>query len=264
MPVKLRCSKSPQNLYSNWTLLAPDGQTLTRCSKKRALWYVRRSLAELVDPAAGVARLLFEPKSRPAQFDHYSLAPKANACVCCGGTDNLTKHHVIPSMFRKHFPFEAKTRQSHDVLLMCFACHERYETRADELKSRLIAQTGARFCGHPFETAKRFAKTLLAHRAQIPPGRQAEMISKISRLCGIPETPDAPSLALELAVPETELPGAHVVKQALAEQGLQNFVEMWRLHFLEHAAPAFLPDGWDPRRPAFFNSAPIRIPGRPA
>lgn len=48
----------------------------------------------------------------------------------------------LNSLFRRHFPSLLKEHKSHDVLLMCVACHQRSNLHDNELKRRLLAQCG--------------------------------------------------------------------------------------------------------------------------
>jgi len=45
-------------------------------------------------------------------------------------------------VYRHHLPRPLKAHLSHDVLLLCHACHERYEQHADRLKAEIAAKMG--------------------------------------------------------------------------------------------------------------------------
>lgn len=244
-------------MYSNWTLVAPDGEPLCRCAEKRALWYIRRNLAERVDtPAGPAARLLFEPKGRGEAGDDYSLAPKANLCCACGSPSSLTKHHVVPAMYRRHFPKKAKARQSHDVVPLCVACHHRYENKAEQFKLRIAEAFGVdprpKTLADPLLKARRLAAALLRDAdRRIPEIRRTEILALIAEAIG--RAPSEADLA-ELSVfppsePEYRV-GELVVREVLEAGGLEEFVRSWRKHFVDSESPRFLPTGWSLDRPA--------------
>jgi len=50
----------------------------------------------------------------------------------------LTRHHVIPREYRQWFPAHMKRHNSHDIVLMCLPCHNKYElTAAAQFKREL-------------------------------------------------------------------------------------------------------------------------------
>lgn len=59
---------------------------------------------------------------------------RENICVVCGNTNDLLKYHVIPKLYKKYFEKETKNKNSHDILLLCFRCHEKAITETDKLK----------------------------------------------------------------------------------------------------------------------------------
>ncbi|KAJ4457155.1 hypothetical protein PAPYR_7449 [Paratrimastix pyriformis] len=58
------------------------------------------------------------------------------------GPTALTKHHIVPYLYRHYFPHALKAHLSHDVVLLCHACHERYEQHADCLKTTIAHELG--------------------------------------------------------------------------------------------------------------------------
>ena len=75
--------------------------------------------------------LNFEPSGRSMQGeenwvdDTYYATDRENKCVCCGAKDNFSRFHVVPTLYRTHFPDALKSHRSHDVLLLCFDCHNK-------------------------------------------------------------------------------------------------------------------------------------------
>lgn len=74
--------------------------------------------------------------------DPYYRQRLENRCVICGTSEHLTKHHVIPSMYRRYFHNRFKSNNHHDVLPLCYECHRQYELEADILKEELLQEYG--------------------------------------------------------------------------------------------------------------------------
>jgi len=51
-------------IYENCQILAPDGEILCKCDRKKVEWYLDRDLADLVKEDPLTARLKFEPSGR--------------------------------------------------------------------------------------------------------------------------------------------------------------------------------------------------------
>jgi len=56
--------------------------------------------------------------------DAFYQADRNNSCVRCGTAKDFSRFHIVPSLYRTHFPESLKSHRSHDVVLLCFACHE--------------------------------------------------------------------------------------------------------------------------------------------
>ena len=68
-------------------------------------------------------RLNFEPGGRAHLDEKYYLADKANRCCVCGNEGSWLRHSIVPHQYRRHFPMSMKSRISHDIVLLCPACH---------------------------------------------------------------------------------------------------------------------------------------------
>ena len=49
----------------------------------------------------------------------------------------MLKYHVVPVLYRQHFPMEMKFKRSHDVILLCTRCQEKANKESDRYKSEL-------------------------------------------------------------------------------------------------------------------------------
>lgn len=120
------CKKA---IYEHCKLLAPDGACLSNCDLKKARWYVDKGLAAVEQEEPLIVKLNFEPRDRVFDKDEdvdeeFYSTEKENRCVMCGSTEDQSRFSIIPSMYRTHFPAEIKSHNAHDVVIMCFSCHE--------------------------------------------------------------------------------------------------------------------------------------------
>lgn len=133
-------------LYDNCYLQAPDGELLCTCDKRKAMWYIQRELATLISDKPLTVRLNFEPSGRAVgEVGKFYQTPKANQCVVCGKTDAYIRKHIIPLEYRKNFPEVMKSHMSHDILLLCPACHQRSNVSDLKIRHWLAEQCAAPF-----------------------------------------------------------------------------------------------------------------------
>lgn len=235
-------------LYENYVLIAPDGQILCRCNKKKAFWYLDRNLGELIE--TNLVRLRFEPKGRGHAGDPFFMGERSNWCVVCGTQEDQTRHHVCPYCFRKHFPDYAKNHNSFDVVPLCVLCHDRYERHAMELKKSLAAQYSVPLQGIVSEddktlvAMKRKASALLHHHDRM----SAEKIERLSEALKSYLNKDSiahDDLEELLAKKHNKGPlksfGECLVEKV---EDLDEFIIMWRKHFIATMEPKFMPQHW--------------------
>jgi hypothetical protein len=124
--------------YDNYRVFGIDGELMFRCSKSRVDWYMKRGLAEKLLGQENSYKLTFVAAGPGNRHDPYLIDDKENICVVCGAGTYLTRHHVVPYRYRKHFDLKYKEHNHYDVLVLCSDCHERYELHAWSLTSKLI------------------------------------------------------------------------------------------------------------------------------
>ena len=235
-----------RKIYGNWQVQSPDGILMFRCDEKRANWYLSRNLGRLIDDKT--VRLIFNPKGLGNHKKEFGLSEMINHCVVCGSEDFLTKHHVVPHCYRKYFPIELKSHKHHDVLSLCVECHEKYERYADDLKLSLSSKYKAPLNGEVEQRKddirfSKIASTLLGDCSTIPKKRINELKSSLrlyydfNRLTKnrLIEISNNKSFILKRSHGE-------MVTEKLDD--IQNFVELWRRHFIEKMNPNFLPNNW--------------------
>jgi len=259
-PVALRTGavrKSP--LYHNCQLLAPDGQMLCTCDMKKAAWYVKKGLGDLISENPLTVRLKFEPSGRPeGKAGEYYLSVKPNICVVCGSKDSYLRKNVVPHEYRRYFPAVMKDHQSHDVLLMCVRCHQKSNILDAGLRSRLAHE-----CGAPIGTEngvklrnnfdlkriKSAGKALASSRNKLPEMRRLELEKiltdhyQVDALTADIITDASNCNFLETNAEYTPHSRA-VVQHYLREGGLMELEVRWRKHFLATMKPKYLPDLW--------------------
>ena len=238
--------------YSNCTMLGPHGQTMCRIALKRARWYLKRELAQVVQDEPLVIQLKFEPNGHGCAGDPFYLTERKNLCVVCGKTEGLTRHHCVPFCFRKHFPPDYKENTSHDILLVCSTCHEDYEKVAQPIKDALLRQAGVQFgAGSEIETlrqARRAAFAIYHYGKSLPAEREAQLRQQVGDAYGFPVTDD---VVLQACVEDeegvglngTELPDPWKVVVERIED-LPAFIRSWRSHFVSVMRPMHLPEHW--------------------
>jgi len=231
--------ESRKNEYGNWKALYPDGSFMFYCDEKKADWYLSRNLANLVEEKT--FKLNFIPKGRGESEE--TRIQKPNICVGCGLDENLTRHHIVPRVYRKHFPMDMKEHNSYDVLLLCGECHERYERKADELKIKLEEQSGVPLFKQSYQ------KLSVAHRAlqyylsgTYHPKAEESLKTKIMLYDPNAIFSNEYLEKIEKIIEESKTEHGKMVVSC--QKDVYEFVIMWRQHFMDNVQPKYLPDGW--------------------
>ncbi len=254
----------PYNCYQNCAVYGPDNELMFRCALKRANWYLKRDLAEIVSEEPLRIRLKFQPQGTGHAGHRYYLSQKKNRCVVCGSEGQLTKHHVVPSCYRKSFPEEVKSRTSYDIFLVCAKHHDDYEAHAWKFKLELGDEYGVPMA-QPKEEAPRdslakgllhacrAASALVRHGATIPEERKQELRGSLVHCVEENESIEEAILRLAQILKDSyhkkrenlniEINfGAEVVARV---DDLHEFVRRWRRHFVNSMNPEFLPEHWE-------------------
>ena len=243
-----------RKFYENICFEDPDGNKMFYCDQKKAQWYLDRNLATIISDEPMVLRLKFKPKGRGYYGDAYYLDKKIDQCVVCGSKKKLTRHHVVPKMYRRHLQ-KIKCRNYHDILLLCVKHHDIYELLANELKEKIAIKYGCPLLGDGWHfdldllNVKKSAAALL--RKGIPCWRREELISIIQNYYKKNITADDIKKAAEIdpiiKSASYREHGNYVVSQ-LSNDEIKQFVYMWRTHFVESMNPKFLPRYWSIRK----------------
>jgi hypothetical protein len=254
----MRKIEKNSTLYENCVVLSPEGIEMFRCNKKKIQWYLKKGLADLVqDQQFLTIKLRFQPKGDGWKNDKFYLQTLINKCVVCGCDNDLTKHHVVPHTYRKHFKENYKNSNHYDVLPVCRKCHSKYEKFADEKKKDIEKQFQApRVDINSYRNPEySYAYTLLKHGTKMPNTKKQEMLSYIcKKINKKPEELKTTELENLAALspskklkdnPNSKSHGQYVIEQLRSEEDIQQFTVGWRMHFVECMKPKHLPENWE-------------------
>ena len=233
-----------RKIYGNCRVLSPNGILMFRCDERKANWYLRRNLGEIVSNNPLVVRLNFEPNGLGNHNKQFGLSDMPNICVVCGTKNHLTRHHVVPYCYRKNLPIELKSHNHHDILPVCVDCHEYYEKFADKLKSELSTKYNAPLNVKVDKEILRYRKMsslVLRNDINIPTNRITELRSKIKSFLGIKRL--TRKRLTQLSRVELRINKTHG-QIVISNVDIKEFVQMWRKHFVDSTNPKFLPDNW--------------------
>jgi len=240
-----------KKIYDNITMLAPDGQPLCRVGQKRANWYLNRNLADIVCQNPLTIKLNFEPAKRSRPDEMFYVTHKKNVCVVCEHSvlEDLTKHHIVPYCFRQHFPDRYKSRNHHDVVILCEKCHRKYERIASLIKRDLAIKYNKKVLGVQFKILKqnkinRLASAILKYGDQIPTERKKEIYNKLSIFLDKKDITQDDLIKIEqMNADKTRIEWhEQVVKDC---KDIKSFIKSWRRHFVENMKPQYMPEHWD-------------------
>jgi hypothetical protein len=256
--VRFLAMKKP--MYDNIQMFSPEGEILCTIGEKKANWYVRKKLAEWKSNGDMKAvQLLFEPKGKSSEKTVYTISPKQNICVSCGGDEHFMRHYIVPHCYRTLFPEKFKTHMPHDIVILCPDCHLSVEQVTQRRIKRLEASlrkdpatANPVIPSRELHTIRSYSLALQKHSAKLPPVKRAECEGLIRSHFKLA---DDEALTAELIHQATELethtpnpkyiPGPDLVAATLrTDELIETFVRDWRKDFLDVLQPRFLPTGW--------------------
>lgn len=237
-----------RKIYGNCQVQSPNGVLMFRCDQKKAYWYINRNLGDIIQKEPLIVRLNFEPKGLGNHQKEFGLSEMLNKCVSCGDENFLTKHHIVPYCYRRYFPLEIKSHNFHDVMPLCTNCHDTYERKADELKSKLSIEYNAPLNGvndkRNHTKFSKIAKTLLSDEVyKIPNKRVKEIKSDVKDFFGIKRLSKKRlySIASMRPTQPNKTHGLIVIENI---KDIDSFIIMWRKHFIEEMNCLHLPKNW--------------------
>lgn len=254
-----RAYTKSSNLYDNCFLQAPDGTLLCTCDKKKAEWYISKGLGtEIERDRTFTVRLNFEPAGMPVgEVGEYYQSKKENRCVVCGREDELIRKNVVPHEYRKYFPSIMKDKTSHDILLLCFHCHQISNISDIKIRKMLEVQCDAPIYELPqneeelrkFRYIQRTARALLPSKNKIPEERKLELQKTVKEAYPEQElTVEFLTQIVNQREPLAEHKTSHgelVVEHYKKNEGLIELEKIFRQHFLDTMQPKYMPKLWN-------------------
>jgi hypothetical protein len=293
MKEKRRQQKLPllamkSQMYDNITMLDPQGNILSKISRKKGRWYVNKGLAIWVceedtvcqdpntvsEPSTNdettSIQLKFEPKARTRCNNDYGKSIKKNICVACGGEENQMRFYIVPYAYRNLFPKKYKSHISHDVVLLCANCHlrcgQQTQYRMNEMEEKFIVQ---KRYATDFELYKvrSSALALMNWRHKIPEDKVAchESIVRAYYLKIGQAIEDFEALSKEQLQNAIDVdyksdnpnyvPGSKLVVDSIvgSDDKMEEFIRGWRRFFLDTIHPRHLTTGWSVDYPVMSN-----------
>jgi hypothetical protein len=268
-----------KNLSSeNWKVYHPSGRHMFTCGEKKAYWYLERNLAKLIDGERSIA-LTFIPKGNGFEDDEeFGRSIRIVRCVVTGVSDNLQRHHIVPYCYRTYFPEEYKSKNHHDVVLMNFEIHSEYEQKANKFKDEVariynvktIGELNTEYTlklrelGKPnaiimntihslFKTYGRLSREGILEKLQFiaeNTGISLDVVNsynyiQIYKLYLLLRDEHINELyQFKEANRKLYDHGYHVAQKLDTEEKIEDFVKLWRNHFIETMQPKFMPNGW--------------------
>jgi hypothetical protein len=261
----------------NWAVHHPDGTHMFTCGERKATWYLERGLAKRT--AEGKIQLTFVPKGNGFESNEiFGKSIRKSICVVTGLSEGLQRHHIVPYCYRTYFPEAYKSKNHHDVVLIHHEKHSEYELEASRYKDEIGRMYGIKtiqeynidYTGKLREAGRDNAIllntifSLFKTYGKVSEEVKMEKLKMISNDTGIPFETVCDYNYVQLykmylllkEVHEQEMyefkrdnriyydHGYHVVQKLIAEDGIEDFVKLWRKHFIDTAKPKYMPTGW--------------------
>lgn len=264
----------------SWRILSPQGDFMCFTHDKKALWYLRNSLAAVVEQNKTI-QLKFDPGG-PGAINEFDKQEFAFCCVVCGKDHSLNRHHIVPQCFRSYMGEYFKNNANHDIVFLCLPCHLKYEDTAIELRKNLVSIYNAPMAGC---YTKNLDHSGVGVRECI---RLFTMYNRASEHSKNPTFPQVrqkvtdliaqhPSLSVLIVFPGNVFPGKKhpnarqrrkfrlarskffrlsneyfgyktqgkiISEQVILAGEVAEFIRSWRHHFVSSMQPKFLPKGW--------------------
>lgn len=263
--------------YENWKVFNNEGRHMFTCGEKKANWYLDRNLAEIIGVKS--IKLTFNPKGYGFDDDEeFGRSFRESICVVIGISDGLQRHHIVPYCYRSYFPTAFKSKNHHDVVLINWEKHAEYEQHANEFKDYIALKYGVKTiaeCNIDYVNALhnigRDDSMLIAVIHSL--FTSFDILSndvKLEKLHYIAENTNIPfekiysynylqlyKIYLYLKEKHNEDirnfkklnrnlydHGYHIVQKLDTDEKIEDFVKLWRYHFLITMHPKFMPTGW--------------------
>jgi hypothetical protein len=261
----------------NWEVYHPNGTHMFTCGEKKATWYLERDLA--IRTADGKIMLTFEPKGNGFENNEiFGKSVREAICVVTGVEEGLQRHHIVPYCYRTYFPEKYKSKNHHDVVLINHETHSEYERLATQYKDEIAEMFGVktisefnmeytfklREIGRDNAILLNTIHSLFKTYGKVSYEVKLQKLRQISESTGIPYKTVSNYNYIQLykmylLLKEEHIKeqyefkqnhrqeydhGYHVVQKLDTEEKIEDFVKLWRKHFIDTMQPQFMPIGW--------------------
>ena len=240
---------NPNRAYGDIEIYSPNDELMFRTNDDKLSFYKKKDLVEMLDDKK--YRLKFQPKGLGhGERNKELLEPRDNKCVRCGDSDIfvLTRHHIVPSRFRKFLPDNIKSNNHRYVVFLCTKCHNEYGYYENELNDELARKFDIKTlkeCNDEIYIEKRIitgiADTLL-FKEGIPEERKQELCENFTHRTGmLPEKGNFIKVRKRKYEPVSDENnfGKTVIDNI---KNIYEFQQMWLEHFISTMHPKFLPN----------------------
>ena len=263
--------------HENWKVYHPNGKHMFTCGEKKAKWYLDRNLGEVVGNFK--IQFTFSPNGDGfADNEEFGRGIRKNICVVSGRDYELQRHHIVPYCYRTFFDDKYKSKNHHDVVLINHDHHMEYERHANKFKEKIARKYGVKTISELNqeytvllrEKSKTYSIILSALKSIFKSHDKMKVEIKLQKLKFVSEQTEIPfdvmcnynyiqvyklyllikqhqRIEIKKFKNETKKNYEHgylVVKQLDTEEKIEEFVKLWRNHFLNTTKPKFMPYGW--------------------
>ncbi|XP_072896401.1 exonuclease 3'-5' domain-containing protein 2 isoform X2 [Hemitrygon akajei] len=200
----------------------------------------------------------YSARKSPLYDNCFLHAPDGQPLCTCDRKKAQWKN-IVPHEYRKHFPIQMKDHNSHDVLLLCTACHAASNCYDNILKQQLAKEFNApvgseesvRLLEDPVRRQVRSGARALLNAESLPKTRREELQDILKAFFNVEVLSEElleEGAALETRIfNESHIPHGLKVTQSCAVGGLRALMSLekrWRQHFLDYMQPQHLPPLW--------------------
>jgi hypothetical protein len=271
-------TKGSKNLdLENWRVYHPNGKHMFTCSGKKARWYLDRDLA--IQIGEYEMQFTFSPNGYGfADNEEFGKSIREAKCVVTGTRDDLQRHHIVPYCYRKYLPFKYKSKNHHDVVLMNHDIHAEYEVEAIKFKDELAYKYGVRTISdynkayslaiREFNKEKGIIlgkiNTILKGYKKIPKSLINDNLIYLANEFDISESFMLNINFIQLMKLYLLLQkkynseyeqfkerhgkyydhGWHLIQKLDNDEKVEEFIKLWRRHFIDTMQPKYMPNGW--------------------
>jgi hypothetical protein len=261
----------------NWKVYHPNGRHMFTCGEKKVNWYLDRNLAKIIGEFE--IQFTFDPSGYGFEDNElFGRSARETKCVVTGVKNDLQRHHIVPYCYRTYFPKEFKSKNHHDVVLIHYKSHADYEREASKFKDEIARlygvktikeynmeyTTNLRNINTEYVMAFSTINSMLSAHGKLSQEQIIEKLEIISNAIDLPlntlktynyiQLYKLKSILHKIRNENTDRfkkehrikydHGYHVVNKLNSDEKLEEFIKLWRTHFIDTMKPKHMPIGW--------------------